>query len=45
MEAEELVKYVRAAGYSCMFTKEYSLPNGIKLLQIDFKVIEDGLHD
>lgn len=42
IEAAELTKHMCAAGYTHLGTKEYPLPNGKKLLQIDFEVIEEG---
>ncbi len=37
IDAAELTGYVRRAGYTCLGTKEYPLPNGKKLLRVDFK--------
>ncbi len=42
IDAEELGRNVRAVGYDHLGTREYPLPNGKKLLQIDFERIEES---
>lgn len=42
IDAEELGRTVRAVGYDHLGTREYPLPNGKKLLQIDFERIEES---
>lgn len=42
IDAAELVRSVCAIGYTHLGTKDYPLPNGKKLLQIDFQMIEEG---
>jgi len=42
IDAAELTGYVCAAGYRHLGTREYPLPNGKKLLQMDFEAIEES---
>lgn len=42
IDAVKLTGYVCGAGYTHLGTKEYPLPNGKKLLQMDFEAIEEN---
>lgn len=42
IDAAELTRHMCAAGYTHLSTKEYPLPNGKKLLLIDFEAIEES---
>lgn len=42
IDAAELTGHMCAVGYTHLSTEEYPLPNGKKLLQIDFEAIEES---